>query len=112
MLVRTVLVAALALMLASCAGRMPPDSVDPAFEAPYTLDAGDRLRIVVFGQDGLSNTYIVDVTGKITIPLIGPVSARGCTTTQLARAIADRLRKGFVREPHVAIEVESYRPFF
>ena len=31
---------------------------------------------------------------------------------ELARAIADRLRNGFVREPHVAIEVETYRPFF
>jgi polysaccharide biosynthesis/export protein len=26
----------------------------------YTLDSGERLRIVVFGQDGLSNTYAVD----------------------------------------------------
>jgi len=84
----------------------------PGGELPYTLDTGDRLRIVVFGQDGLSNTYIVDATGRITIPLIGAVSARGCTTTQLARAIADRLRNGYVREPHVAIEVEIYRPFF
>ena len=31
---------------------------------------------------------------------------------QLARVIADRLRNGYVREPHVAIEVETYRPFF
>jgi polysaccharide export outer membrane protein len=66
----------------------------------------------VFGQDGLSNTYIIDAAGKITIPLIGSVSARWCTTDQLARAIADRLRRGYVREPHVAIEVETYRPFF
>jgi polysaccharide export outer membrane protein len=84
----------------------------PGGDEPYTLDSGDRLRIVVFGQDGLSNTYIVDASGKITMPLIGAVSARGCTTGQLARAIAERLRNGFVREPHVAIEVESYRPFF
>ena len=84
----------------------------PGEGLPCTLDSGDRLRIVVFGQDGLSNTYIVDVSGKITMPLIGAVPARGCTTTQLARAIADRLRNGYVREPHVAIEVETCRPFF
>ena len=66
----------------------------------------------MYGQDGLSNTYIVDASGRITMPFIGPVSARGCTTTQLARVIADRLRNGFIREPHVAIEVETYRPFF
>jgi polysaccharide export outer membrane protein len=84
----------------------------PGGDAPYTLDTGDRLRVVVFGQEGLSNTYIVDASGRITVPLIGVVSARGCTTTQLARAIAERLRRGYMREPYVAIEVETYRPFF
>ena len=84
----------------------------PGGDEPYTLDSGDRLRIVVFGQEGLTSTYIVDATGKISMPLIGAVNARGCTTTQLARLIADRLRNGYVREPHVAVEVEIYRPFF
>ena len=81
-------------------------------EPPYTLDSGDRLRVMVFGQEGLSNIYLVDVSGKIAMPLIGVVSARGLTSTQLARAIADRLRQGFIREPHVAVEIELYRPFF
>ena len=84
----------------------------PGGNEPYTLDSGDKLRVVVFGQDGLSNTYIVDATGKIAMPLIGAISVRGCTTAQASHAIADRLRNGFVREPHVAIEVEAYRPFF
>jgi polysaccharide export outer membrane protein len=78
----------------------------------YTLDSGDRLRITVFGQDGLSNSYFVDVSGNITMPLIGAVAARGLTTQELSRAIGERLKKGFIREPHVAIEVEAYRPFF
>jgi polysaccharide export outer membrane protein len=83
-----------------------------AAELPYTLDTGDKLRVVVFGQDGLSNSYVVDASGAITMPLIKGVPARGLSTAMLARAVADRLRQGFVREPHVAIEVEAYRPFF
>ena len=66
----------------------------------------------MFGQDGLSNSYIVDSAGNITMPLIGSVPARGTSTSELARVIGARLRNGFIREPHVAIEVESYRPFF
>ena len=81
-------------------------------EEPYRLDSGDKLRIVVFGQDGLTSSYVVDSSGTITMPLIKAVTARGLTTDQLARAVADRLRRGFIREPHVAIEVEIYRPFF
>lgn len=81
-------------------------------EPVYALDTGDKLRIVVFGQEGLSNSYFVDAAGQVTIPLIGAVTARGLTTQGLARAVAAKLRAGFIREPHVAIEVETYRPFF
>ena len=79
---------------------------------PYTLDTGDRLRIVVFGQDGLTNSYLVDAAGDIAMPLIGSVAVRGLTADQLSRRIGDLLRQGYVREPHVAVEIESYRPFF
>jgi len=79
---------------------------------PYTLDSGDKLRVVVFGQDGLSASYAVDASGRITMPLIGAVPARGMTTAGLQQAIAAKLKNGFVREPHVAVEVEVYRPFF
>jgi polysaccharide export outer membrane protein len=81
-------------------------------DGPYTLDAGDKLRIVVFGQDAVSNNYTVDAEGRISLPLIGAVEARGLTTAQLSGAIAGRLRQGFVRDPSVAVEIETYRPFF
>ncbi len=84
----------------------------PVAEPPYTLDSGDRLRVVVFGQESLSNSYSVDAGGFITMPLIGAVPARDHTTAALAGAIAAKLRNGFVREPHVAVEIEAYRPFF
>ncbi len=83
-----------------------------AQQGPYTLDSGDRLRVVVFGQDGLTNSYVVDASGHIAMPLIGSVMARGVTTDQLAAAISEKLRNGYIREPHVAVEVEAYRPFF
>jgi len=79
---------------------------------PYSLDSGDRLRIVIFGQDGLTNSYVLDASGQIQMPLIGSVPARGLTTDQLSERIAEMLRQGFVREPHVAVEIEAYRPFF
>jgi hypothetical protein len=83
-----------------------------AAEGPYTLDTGDRLRIVVFGQDGLTNSYIVGAGGAIDLPLIGPVQARGASSDELTKRVSDKLRNGFIREPHVAVEIEAYRPFF
>jgi polysaccharide export outer membrane protein len=83
----------------------------PAAQA-YSLDSGDRLRVVVFGQEGITGTYMVDASGHVSLPLIGSVPARGFTTQQLASTIADRLKQGYVREPHVTVEIAAYRPFF
>ena len=131
-----------ALALAGCMGRTAPvavasqDSLDamansassavapapvavayaePApvrYDAAYHLDAGDRLRVVVYGQEGLTNTYAIDAGGSITMPLIGAVRARGRTTAGLATEISAKLRGGFIRDPSVAVEIEAYRPFF
>jgi polysaccharide export outer membrane protein len=83
-----------------------------SFDAQYHLDAGDKLRVVVYGQEGLTNSYAIDAGGAITMPLIGSVPARGRTPAGLASEISGRLRNGFIREPSVAVEIEAYRPFF
>ncbi|MCJ2027196.1 polysaccharide biosynthesis/export family protein [Methylobacterium sp. J-067] len=83
-----------------------------SISARYTLAAGDRLRVIVFGQDNLSNIYTVDGAGKIAMPLIGTVQVGGQTTGQAARAIEGKLSSGFVREPHVTVEMDAYRPFY
>jgi polysaccharide export outer membrane protein len=86
---------------------------EPArYDTAYRLDAGDRLRVVVYGQEGLTNTYAIDAGGSITMPLIGSVPARGKTPARLAADITAKLRNGFIREPSVAVEIEAYRPFF
>jgi polysaccharide export outer membrane protein len=83
-----------------------------AYDSAYHLDAGDKLRVVVYGQEGLTNTYAIDAAGSITMPLIGAVSARGRTPAGLAAEITAKLRNGYIRDPSVAVEIDSYRPFF
>jgi len=83
-----------------------------AYDSAYRLDAGDKLRVVVYGQEGLTNTYAIDAGGSITMPLIGAVPARGRTPAGLAAEIGGRLRNGYIRDPSVAVEIDSYRPFF
>jgi polysaccharide export outer membrane protein len=107
-----------ALALAGCIGLIAPVAVayaEPApvrLDAAYHLDAGDKLRVLVYGQEGLTNTYAIDAAGAITMPLIGSVPARGRTPAGLASEIAAKLRRGYIRDPSVAVEVEAYRPFF
>jgi polysaccharide biosynthesis/export protein len=100
-------------LAAACAGpRYQADLLRAQVNAPYPLASGDRLRVIVFGQDNLSNSFSVDGAGNISLPLIGPVKANGLTTAELERAVEARLRNGFLREPRVSIEVEAFRPFF
>lgn len=104
-----------AAILSACTSSYPPP--DPttykAFTAPYRLDSGDRLRLVVYGQADISNTYTIDQAGTLSVPLIGTVQARGRTTQQIEADVSAQLRRGqFVRDPSVTVEIDRYRPFF
>jgi polysaccharide export outer membrane protein len=92
--------------------RYGPPIVAVPYDPAYRVDTGDRLRIVVYGQDGLTNTYQIAPSGAINMPLINTVPARGRTPAELASVITARLRDGFIREPSVSVEIEAYRPFF
>jgi polysaccharide export outer membrane protein len=78
----------------------------------YRLDSGDGLRVIVFGQDNLSRVYSVDTSGNISMPLIGSVRARGLSTVQLGLDLEAELRRKYIKDPKVSVEVEVYRPFF
>lgn len=100
-------------MLGACSTYQPaPKSFQEATIQPYRLDSGDRLRVSVFEQTGLSNTYTVDQAGYISFPLIGQVAARGQTMVALEGAIAAKLKQGYLRDPDVTIEMDRYRPVF
>jgi polysaccharide biosynthesis/export protein len=78
----------------------------------YRLDAGDRLRVIVFGQDNLSRVYSVDTSGNVSMPLIGSIRARGLSTVQLGLDIEAELRRKYIKDPKVSVEIDAYRPFF
>ncbi|MCY1663930.1 polysaccharide biosynthesis/export family protein [Rhizobium sp. SL86] len=104
---------AVVMALSGCTSYQPaPKSFQQATIQPYRLDSGDRLRVTVFDQPNLSNTYTVDQAGYISFPLVGQVPARGETLASLEGALATKLRQGYLRDPDVTIEVDRYRPVF
>lgn len=78
----------------------------------YQLDAGDRVRVIVFNEPDLSGEFEVDGTGVVSLPLIGKVSARGLTARDFEDAIATALLDGYLKDPRVSIEVLNFRPFY
>jgi polysaccharide export outer membrane protein len=79
----------------------------------YHLGPGDRVRVLVYGDKELSETFAIGDDGVIELPLAGDVKASGDTPTALAAAIAATLTaRGMIKDPSVAVEVSSYRPIF
>ncbi|MEA3535276.1 polysaccharide biosynthesis/export family protein [Rhizobium sp. CC-YZS058] len=109
----TAAVLSVATVLSGCTSYKPaPKAFSEATIQPYRLDSGDRLRVSVFEQPGLTGTYTVDQAGYVAYPLIGSVPARGRTLSELEATIAEKLRGGYLRDPDVTIEVDRYRSVF
>lgn len=79
----------------------------------YRLEPGNRVRLLVFGENNLSGDFTVDSLGNIAMPLVGNIPAGGVTAKELSQRIEDRLkRESYMREPRVSVEVLTYRPFY
>lgn len=89
---------------------------DPSQEqreiSEYRLGSGDRMRVIVFGEDTLSGEYTVDGSGAVSLPLIGEVRAGGLTLREFQRAVEASLREGYLNDPRVSAEVMNFRPFY
>ena len=73
-------------------------------EQEYRLGSGDKLRIEVYGQNQLSQSVQIRPDGKITLPLVGDVSATGRTSNELRESIAGSLKE-YVNNPVVTVIV-------
>ena len=81
-------------------------------DASYTLDSGDKLRVIVFGEADLGGEFVVDDTGFVRLPLVGQIAATGRTVRQLEEDIARKLGAQYLKDPRVSVEVVSHRPFY
>ncbi len=90
------------------AAAVPPPNTDEG----YQLGAGDKVRVVVFGEDNLGGDYDVDGSGFMRLPLIGQVKAGGLTVRDFEGEIKTKLDDGFMKDAKVSVAVVSYRPFY
>lgn len=80
--------------------------------ADYRLGAGDKIRVITFGEAALTGEFFVGGSGKVSLPLIGEVQAAGVSVPELQRSVETALKNGFLQDPKVSIEVLNYRPFY
>src|SRR5438046_2461673 len=85
----------------------------PALVDDYRLGAGDKLRIEVYKDTQLSQSVQIRPDGKITLPLVGDVSATGMTPLELRDSLAKSLTE-YITNPTVTVivvEAESAHAF-
>src|SRR5262245_52383149 len=114
-LIMILAVALLAPSLSFAQARLANAPAPASASAPsgYRLGAGDKVRVIVFGETDLTGEYDVAADGSMVFPLIGALTAMDLTPEQLSRAIATRLQRGnYLRDPNVVASVIAYRPFY
>ena len=79
---------------------------------PAQLQAGEKIRVTVFGENSLSGEYQIDPSGFVSLPLAGTVKAAGLTQNDLARELEANLRSGYLKDPKVTISIIEFRPFY
>jgi polysaccharide biosynthesis/export protein len=75
-------------------------------DSDYVIGADDNLHISVWKEPDLSETLPVRSDGKISMPLLGDVTAAGMTPTALGDSITEKLKK-FIADPRVTVVVTA-----
>lgn len=78
----------------------------------YVLGSGDKLRVIVYGEEALSGEFVVSGNGMLSMPLVGELQAAGRTVRDFQNAYEEKLRDGYLRDPRVSAEVLNFRPFY
>ena len=109
-----------ATLVAGCADRRGgPIAYSPSnFGAPdaptvvplgsgYKIAPLDKLTIKVFKMPDLSGDFEVDLTGQISMPLIGNITATDYTTAELDEQLTQRLGAKYLENPDVSVGIKS-----
>jgi polysaccharide biosynthesis/export protein len=118
-LARLLIVPTAMLLLAGCAdkpgGPIPynvplgaPDAptVVP-LESDYRIAPMDTVSVKVFKSQDLTGDYEVDLTGHISLPLVGEVEAANLTTAQLDERLTQVLGTKYFQNPDVSVGVKA-----
>jgi protein involved in polysaccharide export with SLBB domain len=89
---------------------MPEDA--PAKSWQPRLQPGDKIKVIVYGEETLGGVYDVDPDGNVSLPLAGTVKAAGRTRQELETEITGKFRSEYLQNPKVTVNFEALRPFY
>ena len=84
----------------------PPRSNSMALSAEYRIGPYDTLQVTVWKETQLSGVFPVRPDGKISLVLLGDVSAAGVTPMELSATLTEMLKK-YIQDPLVTVTVTA-----
>jgi polysaccharide export outer membrane protein len=89
-------------------GFSAPDAPTVAtLEQDYRIAPLDTLKVTVFQVPDLSGEFEVDLTGQVSLPLIGGVKAVDRTVRELQAELKSRYHPNYLRNPDIAVAVKA-----
>ena len=88
---------------------LPPPTRQDLITAdrPALIGPLDTIQVDVFNVPDLSREMQVDASGRIAMPLVGTVDARGKTAQELATTVKTALKSNYIRNPEVTVNIKS-----
>jgi protein involved in polysaccharide export with SLBB domain len=72
------------------------------------LGVGDVFAVKVYGEKELSGEHQISPEGTVDIPLIGRVTVKGQTPSEIGRKLEERFAAGYLKTPYVSVYVKQY----
>jgi polysaccharide export outer membrane protein len=85
-----------------------PDAPTVApLESDYRIAPMDTVSVKVFKSQDITGDYQVDLTGHISLPLVGEVQAANMTTAQLDERLTQLLGQKYFEHPDVSVGIKA-----
>ena len=82
-------------------------------DSGYPLNAGDSIRIHVYGEPDLSFAEIlIGQDGVVAYPFLGEINLAGMTVSELRDTLIAGLKPDYLIDPRISVSIVRYRPFF
>ncbi|MFV0281416.1 MAG: polysaccharide biosynthesis/export family protein [Rhodoblastus sp.] len=99
--------------LSSHVKRAPDTAMVARADPTPRTQSGDKIKLIVYGEDKISGDYEVDSNGAIHVPLIGAVRVSGMSKKEIEGSVAARLRTSqILLNPVVTVDVVTSRPIY
>lgn len=104
------LLASLASAGLTAANEAPgPEAPGPRAAADYLLSPNDLVSITVYRHDDLGVSQRIDASGRVRIPLLGPIRIAGLSLREAEGAIRKTFRtEEILVDPQVSVRIQEY----